>query len=350
MPRRHAIVRCAVFCVCLPFVARAQARTFTPPAVERIAQHLEFSRIIAGATGSDGRSCTLDDIELKLHCVGADGTLLWSFGHKGEGPGEWTTIYRLGIAPDNVVTVIGFGMQVHQIGADGKFLRQARLPVVLGEFGSVLPLTRDTFVVAGALAGRGSNSPAAIHLFAFQGDSIVLLRSFGALPEIADRSQQSSTPVGSVSLTARRTLLHARIIPNTVAEYDLAGKLLRQVTSPIIPFDPSKGTKITKTPGRAMYQTVKPPVGSNRIGSAREYRPGTWWVLRTTVGVGQFFDVVDPATNRWLPPKPLPAWPATMGVLGEDRKGGYFLASTTCDDEPCLVRFKSAPYFQSPRP
>lgn len=350
MARRHAIVRCAVLCVCLPFVARAQATTFTPPAVERIAPQLEFSRIIAGAIGSDGRTCTLDDIGLKLHCVGADGSPLWSFGRKGEGPGEWTSIYRLGIAANNVVTVIGHGIQLHQIGADGKFLRQARLPGSFGQPGAVIAISPDTFAISGTFHQRGVLSLAAIHLFAFVGDSIAYLRSFGTLPDITDPEQGSMLPAGPVSMTARRTFLHARGLPNTVSEYSLTGKLLRQVTSPIIPFDPSKGTKITKTPGRAMYQTVKPPVGSNRIGSAREYRPGTWWVLRTTVGVGQFFDVVDPATNRWLPPKPLPAWPATMGVLGEDRKGGYFLATTTCDDEPCLVRFKSAPYFGSSRP
>lgn len=350
MPQRFIATLLAALVVGSPVVLCAQGTTFVPPPVERIAPDLQLSRVLASALGSDGRICVLDDRELRVHCLRPDGMLLWSFGRKGEGPGEWTTIYRLGIAPDNVVTVIGFGMQVHQIGADGKFLRQARLPLVLGEFGSVLPLTRDTFVVAGGAAGRAGNNSAAIHLFAFQGDSIVLLRSFGTVPEIADRSQQGSVPVGSVTLTARRTLLHARIIPNTVAEYDLAGKLLRQVTSPIVPFDPSKGTKITKTPGRAVYQVVKPPVGSNRIGSAREYRPGSWWVLRTSVDVGQFFDVVDPATNRWLPPKPLPAWPASLAVFGEDRKGGYFLATTTCDDEPCLVRFKSAPYFGSSRP
>lgn len=350
MPQRFIVTLLAACVIGVPTAFHAQATTFTPPTVERIAPDLELSRIIAAVVGSDGRACLLDDLELRLHCLRADGSLLWSFGHKGEGPGEWTTIYRLGIAPDHVVTVIGFGMQVHQIGADGKFLRQGRLPLVLGEFGSVLPLTRDTFVVAGGVAGRGGNHSAAIHLFAFQGDSIVLLRSFGTVPEIADRSQQSSAPVGTVTLTARRTLLHARIIPNTVAEYDLSGKLLRQVTSPIVPFDPSKGTKITKTPGRAIYQTVKPPVGSNRIGSAREFRPGSWWVFRTTVGVGQFFDVVDPATNRWLPPKPLPAWPASLAVVGLDSRGGYFLGYTTCDDEPCLVRFRSAPYFGSPRP
>lgn len=350
MKYRGAMSLIAALYAALPVVARAQAARFAPPAVERIAPDLELSRIIAVGMGSDGRICLLDDLELRLHCLRADGSPLWSFGRKGEGPGEWTSTYRLGIASNNVVTVLGFGVQVHQISADGKFLRQARLPGSFGQPGAVIAISPDTFAISGTFHQRGALHPSAIHLFVFVEDSIAHLRSFGTPPDHTDPEQRSMLPTGSVSMTARRTFLHARILPNVVVEYDMAGKILRQVTSTIVPFDPSKETKITKTPGRAMYQTVKPPVGSNRIGSVREYRPGAWWVFRTTVGVGQFFDVVDPATNRWLPPKPLPAWPATFGVFGEDRKGGYFLATTTCDDEPCLVRFKSAPYFGSSPP
>lgn len=339
----------ALFALPVPSSVAAQAAPIAVPAVERIAPDLELSRIIAAVAGSDGRICVLDDLELRLHCLRADGSLLWSFGRKGEGPGEWTSIYRLGIGPNNVVTVLGFGVQVHQVGADGKFLRQARLPGSFGQPGAVIVISPDTFAISGTFHQRGALSPTAIHLFAFAGDSIAHIRSFGALPAHTDPEQRSMLPAGSVSMTARRTFLHAPVLPNIVVEYDMAGKLLRKVTSTIVPFDPSKQTLITKSQSRVTYQTVKPPVGSNRIVSAREYRPGSWWVFRTTVGVGQFFDVVDPATNRWLAPKPLPAWEASLGVFAEDRRGGYFLATTTCDDEPCLVRFRSAPYLAGGR-
>jgi hypothetical protein len=328
--------------VAIPQVAASAQGT--SPAIERIASQLELSRIIAAGSGSDGRICVLDDKELRLHCLRVDGTPLWSFGRKGEGPGEWTSIYRLGLTPDNAVTVLGLGGQVHQVGADGKFLRQARLPLLLGQPGNLLFVSRDTFVVSGMSAGRSAANGRAIHLFAFQGDSIVLLRSFGSPPEVADRTRQAELPMGPTSLTPRGTVLHARGTPNTVTEYTLTGRIVRQVTGTIVMYDRSKETSVTTTPGRTTYRAVPPPTGSNRLASAREYHPGAWMMLRTTVGVGQFFDVVDPATNRWQPPRPLPAWPASLGVFAEDRLGGYFLATTTCDDEPCLVRFKSAPY------
>jgi hypothetical protein len=347
--RRLVPTAVSLFALPVPPRVAAQATPIAVPAVERIAPDLELSRIIAAVAGSDGRICVLDDLELRLHCLRADGSLLWSFGRKGEGPGEWTSIYRLGIGPNNVVTVLGFGVQVHQVSADGKFLRQARLPGSFGQPGAVIAISPDTFAISGTFHQRGALRPTTIHLFAFVGDSIAHIRSFGALPAHTDPEQLSMLPAGFVSMTARRTFLHARVLPNIVVEYDMAGKLVRKVTSTIVPFDPSKQTLITKSQSRVTYQTVKPPVGSNRIGSAREYRPGSWWVFRTTVGVGQFFDVVDPATNRWLAPKPLPAWEASLGVFAEDRRGGYFLATTTCDDEPCLVRFKSGPYFAGVR-
>ena len=61
--------------------------------------------------------------------LGANGDLLWSWGTRGEGPGELMSVQTLDMAPDgSVVLVDSRNRRVVRLSADGQLLGEARAP------------------------------------------------------------------------------------------------------------------------------------------------------------------------------------------------------------------------------
>jgi hypothetical protein len=312
--------------------------------VERIAPDLVFNRIMASAVGPDGRICVADDIEVKVTCLASDGTLLWSYGRKGGGPGEFRGMYRLALAPDMTVFVLDFSTRaLHRLSSAGAHLGMSSFPPGFSQMNSLVAISPDTIAVAGTLFRPASARDAAVHLFAVA-DSIVYLRSFGELPAAVDPEKLSMSGAGFLTLTAHGTLLHLQRYPYTVTEYTRAGTALRKVVNPLPTLSPDDQMSIERTPSRTAYRAVPPRHGTNMVMMAHDAGNGTWWVGRRVVGGKQFFDIVDPNTGRWAAPVSFPPWGSLIAIFGEDRQRGMFLASTECDDEPCLIRFPSRPF------
>lgn len=315
-----------------------------PVTIERIAPDLVFSRIMASAVGADGRICVADDIEVRVTCLAPDGALLWSYGRKGGGPGEFRGMYRLAITADLTVLVVDFTARtLHRLSASGIHLGTTPLPSGLSQMNSLVAISRDTIAISGTLMRPGPARNAAIHVFSSR-DSLVYLRSFGDLPEATDREKLSMTGAGSVTLTARGTLLYSQRHPYRLVEYTLSGTKLREAMNAIPTLGPDDQMTIERSRSRTAYRAVPPRAGANIVLMAQEVGNGKWWIARRVVEGKQYFDIVDPSTGRWNTPVSYPGWDALIGIFGEDRQRGMLLASTECDDEPCLVRFPSRPF------
>lgn len=312
--------------------------------VERIAPGVEFERIINSVLGADGRICVADDLAVKVTCLAPDGVLLWSYGRKGGGPGEFRGIYRLALAPDLTVFVAdGSTGELHRLSSSGAYLGKTRFPGGFGQMGSLVALSRDTIAVSGTLYHPESARSAAIHVFVV-GDTIAYLRSFGDLHAGADPEKSTMTGPGPVTRTTRGTLLYSQRFPYAVIEYTVTGTKLRSAVNAMQTFNPDDATSIERAGSRVTYRVGPPPAAANIVMAAREIGNGSWWVARRVGRGRQFFDIVDPTSGRWKTPVSYPSWDAMLGIFGEDRKRGVFIASTLCDEEPCLVRFPSRPF------
>ena len=61
--------------------------------------------------------------------LGANGDLLWSWGTRGEGPGELKSVQTMDVAPDGSVVLVDSGnRRVVRLSADGQLLGEARVP------------------------------------------------------------------------------------------------------------------------------------------------------------------------------------------------------------------------------
>jgi hypothetical protein len=305
---------------------------------------LEFERIIDEALGADGRICVADDLAVRVTCLSPDGAVLWAYGRKGGGPGEFQGMYRLSLAPDLTVFVADhLSGEVHRLSASGAYLGKARFPTRFGQMNSLVAISRDTFAVSGALWRPESARVAAIHLFVLR-DTIAYLRSFGDLPAATDREKVEMSGSGPITLTDRGTLLYSQRFPYRVAEYTLTGTKLRTAANAMPTLGPDDAMLIERSGSRVSIRPVPPRPGGSSVEAAREVGNGSWWVTRRVASGGQFFDIVDPKSGRWAAPVSYPAWGALIGIFGQDRKRGLLFASTECDDEPCLVRFQSRPF------
>lgn len=339
--------RASLFTLMLLAVATGYRRPLTAQGqvtVARIAPGIVFGRIIAAELGADGRICVADDIEVKITCLSPEGTVLWTYGRKGEGPGEFRGVYRLALAPDLTVFVADFmGNELHRISSSGAYLGKARFPSAFGQMNSLVAISRDTFALSGALWRPESARTSGVHFFVVR-DTIAHLRSFGDLPVAKDPEKGRMSGSGPITLTAKGTLLFSRRFPYEVTEYTLTGTKLRTVLNPMPTLGPDDAMTIERSGSRITYRSAPPRSEGNFVTAAREVGNGSWWVARRTAAKAQFFDIVDPKTSRWAAPVKYPPWGALLGIFGEDRKRGLFFASTECDDEPCLVRFPSRPF------
>lgn len=336
--RRGAFLLLAL--VALPFLGSSGQQPIRVGAsvVERLAPDIEFGRIISAVMGPTGRMCLLDDVDVKVRCFDTAGRLLWEYGRKGDGPGELRAVYRISVAPNGSAFVADVATgSMHHLSADGKYLGRGRMPFGIGQLNTVLAVSSDTFVVAATTYSAGASGTNG--LYVLTGDPLALLRAFGRLPESRNAQKLSIYGSGSVTLTRRGTLLYALRFPNLIQEYSIRGELLRQVASPYPTRGPDDEFDVSYEGAGMRVSNMAPKQGSFAVGPARELPSGSWWVVRTIAGVGQVLDRVNPVTNRWAKPVPLPPWPARFSVFGHDPASGLFFAYTTCDDEPCLVRF-----------
>lgn len=314
--------------------------------VERIAPGISFGRLISEAIGADGRICVADDIEVRITCLAPDGRVLWTYGRRGGGPGEFQRLYRLALAPDLTMLVADFmGNTIHRLSSAGAYLGKARFPTPFEQINALVAISRDTFAISGTVWRPESARTAGVHLFVWR-DTISYLRSFGDLPVAKDPDKGRMMGSGPITLTAKGTLLYSRRFPYEVTEYTLTGTKLRTVVNPMPTLGPDDQVTIERSGSRIAFRFPPPRKEGNFVLAAREIGNGSWWVDRRTGAGAQYLDIVDPATGRWAAPVSYPAWGADLGIFGEDRTRGMFYASTECDDEPCLVRFPSRPFLR----
>lgn len=116
--------------------------------------------------------------------LGKGGDLLWSWGKKGEGPGELRNVRAVDVAPDgSVVLVDSSNRRVVRLSADGRLLEEERSPPRSITVQSVAALRDGRLVVAGQ---PGTSSPLAL----WDRDNVVAAELPASLGEVHPMQHQ----------------------------------------------------------------------------------------------------------------------------------------------------------------
>ena len=178
----------------------------------------EFQRIDGALRLRDGRIVVADGGAGTLRMFGPEGTLRWSAGRPGDGPGEYRLIESLGVGPGDSIWVFDFGLRRFTIlTSGGETARTVPLGGELSAVGAVGRLPDGRFVVrefwsgaagGGALRPGLRRDPAAIALLNSDGalaDTIALVRG----REVFIRSENGRA-VMSAPLFARTAVAAVR--------------------------------------------------------------------------------------------------------------------------------------------
>jgi hypothetical protein len=335
---RSALLMATTVLVTTASVASGQSsRTVTLGTPQRVPIEMPLSRIISAGVGADGRICLGDDIEVRITCVAATGAQLWSAGRRGGGPGELRSLYRIAVASD--LSVWSFDVSssaIDHFSAEGKWLNRHILPINFGQVLSLQVLGTSTLVLSGTAIAAGQVTDSAIHVLSLS-DSVRHVRSFGRLPPTTDPRKQQMFGPGAVTITPAGNLLYSRRFPYEVSEFTPAGKLVRTAKGRVASRGPDAEIEIVAEGTKTRFSSITAKPGEHTVGPARALSPW-WWIVSRRVGQEIVkYDVFDVRGGKWAPTLEMPKWEARLGVIGVDTGRSRLLASTTCDDEPCVV-------------
>lgn len=103
----------------------------------------EFIRVVGAARLTDGRIVVADAGSLSLRFFDSSGAFLTSVGERGEGPGEFTSLYQFAVMPgDTLVAGPAIG-ELSWFSGSGRFLARrgtTNPPIALGESGRLMPV------------------------------------------------------------------------------------------------------------------------------------------------------------------------------------------------------------------
>lgn len=242
----------------------------------------KFGMLVDGAVGSDGRVCVVDMGEHNVACL-APGAPTWAhFGRKGEGPGEFSTPYRVALSPQGRMWVWDYQTQLLSLfDRNGHFLGRSALPYRFRQVDGVIAIAEDQVLFCGVTSV--SSTPAArdstLHLFQWvkSGAALTAVRAFGSLPAATVRQKLEHWGAGSVTLSSHGTIYYVTRVPYQILEYTTQGQLIRRIPGPVVlPVGADQGIEIKEsatefTVGRSPNVTIVYPL--------RAFEVADRWIL-----------------------------------------------------------------------
>jgi hypothetical protein len=119
---------------------------------------LMFDRIAQIATGADGGLYVAENGSGQVRAFAPDGANLWSFGKKGDGPGEFRFISDLFLQADTVVVVDGEAQRVTRLTPEGTLIEAVSFAAPERRF-SPAAATAHGFFVRALRSARASGRP-----------------------------------------------------------------------------------------------------------------------------------------------------------------------------------------------
>jgi hypothetical protein len=178
------------------------------------------------AVGSDGAIVVTDRYQYRMTKVSPEGEVIWHAGRRGEGPGEFRSLSRVGILPDGRIIVHDlFADQISWFDGDGDFIRRAKLPMRLDAVGDMIVLGGGEIAISGVpREGRTGG----IWVFAATENEPIMteVRSFGPLPPARTYRSLEYWGSGALEMAGDGSLLYALKIPYEIHHFRRDGTSL----------------------------------------------------------------------------------------------------------------------------
>lgn len=170
--------------------------------------------------------------QLTVACHSATGAVLWRAGRKGQGPGEFSLLYRLAETANGDLLALDLaGQRISRFSTHGKLLGTIRLPIFFRQVNSLVARPDGGFAISGFTPGAGEAESFAVHLFS---DSGLYQGSFGSLPEVANREVLNFLGSGPLRAGPDGSLLYTRLQPYELIRRGADGVLQRTALPPIL--------------------------------------------------------------------------------------------------------------------
>lgn len=187
---------------------------------------VEPEQLMDAEVRPDGTYCLADGGKGEIRCFSATGRTLWQAGRKGEGPGEYRMLYRIGVTRSGGVFALDIAkMSVSQYGPTGEHLRTGMVPFTLRQVGDLVAIDDSTFALAGFAPLAGAASRQGVHLFKWD-STISHLRSVGRLPATSRPELLSYWGSGHLRSGWEGALLYQVAAPHEVQVFDRSGEPL----------------------------------------------------------------------------------------------------------------------------
>jgi hypothetical protein len=303
----------------------------------------EMGTIMGAAVAPDGGVYALDYENARVVAFDAEGRHRWTVGRRGNGPGEFRSLYRVDVRRDGTLFIYDRGThEVTALSPEGRIVNRYRMPFPLVQVDNLVALD-DEVLVSGTTAdptggGRG------IHRFRLTRPELQYASSFGALPVARDAMVLQLWGAGAIVRGSTGSIWYTRRLPYEIYRFDASGRQ-RAVIRP--PFrargTPDDAIRVDRGERNTRYSDTGAEV--EVPGSAWELPGGLLLVPRTSsrTRVFDFFTV----SGRYRGSLPYPGhWDF---IAGFDAERGVLWVAGTQADEPVLYRVPVTLSTPSPR-
>jgi hypothetical protein len=318
--------------------ADAQGTARAPVSVgqaQLVGRNAQLGTIIDATVASDGRVYVVDYSNTRVVAFSPEGRLLWRFGRRGRGPGEFEMPYRVAAHPDGTVFVLDIGAgAVTAVSPDGGFLGRYRLPFAFNQADGLVALSGDRVVISGTAFSERRAARSGVHRFRLGEGRLEYLGSFGPLPAVDDTEVLAMWGAGSVGRTGAGELLFTRRIPYEVYRYDFDGRLKQRIQPPFRTRGrPEQTMHIARDDEGVTYTNTGADV--EVPGKALEL-PGGWLAVGRYSARAPVLDLYTP-TGRYAGNAPL-SLPGASAAVGYDGRRRVLWLTGEKDLEPVLLR------------
>lgn len=298
-----------------------------------VGREVALGSTIGAVLGSTGTVHVIDHVNTRVVAFSPEGRLLWTFGRKGRGPGEFQLPYRIGLQSDgNLIVYDARTGEVTRLAQDGRFLERWSLPIRFHQVDRLMGLETDEILIAGTAERNGRDLPHAVHRFSISEGQLEYRGSFGALPPARDPRARQSWGAGAITQSSARELFFVRRIPYEVYRFASDGRQLSVIRPPFrtrgTPDDEFRIERIGQsTSFSAGSADVERPGSAHLVGSVmlvtRFLKSTTWW------------DAFSPS-GSYLGSRRLPeGWGE---LIGYDASRRVLWSTALHHEEPVLLR------------
>lgn len=260
---------------------------------------------INSVVAPDGSVYLADMYSSEIVKLSSEGETIWSAGGKGDGPGEFQMLYRMGVSPSGRLAVYDFGRnELSILDESGEFVRRAPAGVRLRQVDAVLWPSDSVFVLAGTADPRGYGAADIDHGIHILDQDFAYARSFGPLPIAEDREVLNYWGAGVLTNGLNGHMLFTVRNPYDVYRYTPDGVQTDSIRVPV----PMTGQSddrilITRNPAlsvRDSDEIVTVPLGTFALGDGM-------FIGGRIEGSNRYWTVFD-STGKVLDDVGIPRW------------------------------------------